>query len=308
MQKITTLALVPQGSLHRYWKSLHAGALKSVHDLHAEGYSLRLEMKAPVREDDRVEQSSIFENFVRRGVQGLVLAPFDSDGLVGPVDNAAHLGIPTVIVDSSLNTRNLVSFIATDNKRAGMLAANRMAELLSGAGKVLVLRYQKGSASTEEREKGFVQQLRSSSPAVEIILSEEFAGATRDTARATSQNLLNRLGKDLRGVFTPNESSTAGMLMALQAAGLSGKLVVVGFDASDVYLDSLRTGRLQGLAVQNPFRMGELAVTTLVDHLQGKSVPKYIDTGVTVVTPENFDAPAIQALVNPSSLQVSIRG
>jgi ribose transport system substrate-binding protein len=204
-----------------------------------------------------------------------------------------------VVVDSALETPHIVSFIATDNKRGGALAADRLGELLGGSGTVLLLRYQEGSASTEEREKGFAQRLRQAFPNIKIILSAEFAGATRDSAKRAAGSLLSQYGDDLRGVFTPNESSTAGMLMALSAVQKAGRIILVGFDSSDVYVDSLRHKQLHGLVVQDPFRMGELGVKTLVDHLTGKSVPKRVDTGATMVTLENMDRPEIQKLLRP---------
>ena len=156
------------------------------------------------------------------------------------------------------------------------------------------------SASTEEREEGFIERLRRNYPGITTISSDEYAGVTRDTAKRASEGLLARYSKDLQGIFTPNESSTAGMLMALQAMQLAGKVALVGFDASDLYLDSMRYKQIQGLVVQDPFRMGELGVKTLVDHLQGGAVPKRIDTGATMVTPENMDRPEMQQLLRPA--------
>jgi ribose transport system substrate-binding protein len=294
-----SLAIIPQGSLQRYWKAIHAGALKAEADLAQSGVSVHIAWKAPVREDDRNEQARIVEGFIKQGVQGIVLAPFDSRTMVGPVEAAAHAGIPTVVVDSALETPHIVSFIATDNKRGGALAADRLGELLGGSGTVLLLRYQEGSASTEEREKGFAQRLRQAFPNIKIIMPTEFAGATRDSAKRAAASLLSQYGDDLRGVFTPNESSTAGMLMALSAVQKAGRIILVGFDSSDVYVDSLRHKQLHGLVVQDPFRMGELGVKTLVDHLTGKSVPKRVDTGATMVTLENMDRPEIQKLLRP---------
>ena len=293
------IAVIPQGSLQRYWKAIHSGALKAETDLAQRGVSIRISHKAPVREDDREEQAKIVEGFVRQKVDGIVLAPFDSRTLVKRVEEAARNGIPTVVVDSGLQSPSIVSFIATDNSKAGFLAADRIGQLLDGPGNVLMLRYQEGSASTEERERGFAQRLRIAHPNLRLIVSDEYASTTRDSAKKAAQNMLIRYGNDLRGIFTPNESTTAGMLMALTAVQKAGRITLVGFDSSDVYLDSMRSGQIHGLVVQDPFRMGELAVKTMVDHLTGKSVPKRIDTGAAMVTPENIDLPNIQSLLRP---------
>src|SRR6185312_2825817 len=158
-------------------------------------------------------------------------------------------------------------------------AADRMGELLGGKGKVLMLRYQEGSASTQQREAGFVNELKAKYPGIELISSEQYAGPTRDTAKRASENLLNRYGNDIQGVFTPNESSTAGMLLALQDINKAGKVSFVGFDTSQVFIDAMRAGQLHGIVVQNPFNMGYLGVRTMVDQLSGKAVEKKIDTG-----------------------------
>ncbi|MEJ7708618.1 MAG: substrate-binding domain-containing protein [Pyrinomonadaceae bacterium] len=125
-----------------------------------------------------------------------------------------------------------------------------MGELLKGRGKVLMLRYQEGSAATEERERGFLEELKSKYPDVELVSSDQYAGATRDTAKRSSENLLNQYGDELQGIFTPNESSTAGMLLALQDIKKAGKIVFVGFDKNATLIDAMREGQLQGLVVQ----------------------------------------------------------
>src|SRR5690606_3705009 len=172
-------------------------------------------------------------------------------------------------------------------------------EILGGEGDVLMLRYQEGSASTREREEGFLEQLQTEHPNIRVVSSDQHAGATRETAKSASENLLNRYGAEVQGVFTPNESSTVGMLLALQDIGRAGNISFVGFDATEMLVTALRNGELQGLVVQNPMRIGYLGVRTMVDHLQGKSVDKVVDTGVAVITPETLDAPEVQNLLDP---------
>ncbi|PYX91244.1 MAG: sugar ABC transporter substrate-binding protein [Acidobacteria bacterium] len=298
-EKSLTIAVIPQGSTHEYWKSIHAGAMKAVQDLSQTGTHVNIIWKGPLREDDREQQTQVVEGFISQGVQGIVLAPFDSHALVRPVEEAAQAGIPTVVVDSGLESQKVVSFISTDNKKGGALAADRMGELLHGKGKVLLLRYQEGSASTEAREQGFVEQIKKGYPGIELISSNQYAGPTRDTAKRASENLLTRYAEQVQGIFTPNESSTAGMLLALQDIQKAGKVVFVGFDSSETFIEAMRNKQLQGIVVQDPFRMGELGVKTIVDHLQGKSVDKRVDTGATMVTPENMDTPEAQRVLRP---------
>lgn len=297
--KTLTIAVIPQGSTHEYWKSIHAGAMKAVQDLADTGVHVNIIWKGPLREDDREQQTQVVEGFISQGVQGIVLAPFDSHALVRPVEEAAQAGIPTVIVDSGLESRQVVSFISTDNKKGGALAADRMGELLHGKGKVLLLRYQEGSASTEAREQGFVEQIKQAYPGIQLISSNQYAGPTRDTAKRASENLLTRYAEQVQGIFTPNESSTAGMLLALQDIQKAGKVVFIGFDSSDTFVEAMRNKQLQGVVVQDPFRMGELGVKMMVDHLQGKPIANRVDTGATMVTPENMNTAESQRLLHP---------
>ncbi|HEY6305994.1 MAG TPA: substrate-binding domain-containing protein [Candidatus Angelobacter sp.] len=297
--KSYTLAVIPQGSTHEYWKSIHAGAQKAAEDLAAQGTHVNIIWKGPLREDDREQQSQVVEGFISQNVNGIVLAPFDRQALVRPVEEAAAAGIPTVIVDSALDTPKIISFVATDNFQGGGLAADQMGKLLHGKGHVLLLRYQEGVASTHAREEGFVEKLKSAYPGIELISSNQFAGPTRETARQASENLLTRYAGQIQGVFTPNESSTAGMLLALQDMNQAGRIAFIGFDVSETFLTAMRNRQLQGIVVQNPFRMGELGVKTMIDHLQGRPVAARIDTGVMLVTPDNLETPEAQQLLHP---------
>lgn len=298
-EKKYRIAVIPKGTTHDFWKSIHAGSIKAAQELSAAGTPVEVIWNGPLREDDREQQVALVEGFISQNVNGIVLAPLDDRALVRPVEEAARVGIPTVVIDSGLQTENIVSFVATDNLKGGMLAADRMGELLGGKGKVLMLRYQEGSASTQQREEGFVKELKAKYPGIELISSEQYAGPTRDTAKRASENLLNRYGNDIQGVFTPNESSTAGMLLALQDIDKAGKLTFVGFDTSQTFIDAMRNKQLHGIVVQNPFNMGYLGVKTMVNHLLGQPVEKRVDTGVLMITPDNLDASETQEVLHP---------
>ena len=298
-KKKLTIAVIPKGTTHEFWKSIHAGSNKAASELSAQGNEVEVIWKGPLREDDREQQIQVVEGFTSQGVDGIVLAPLDNRALVRPVEDAKRAGVPTVIIDSALESDAIVSFVATDNRKGGVLAADRLGQLLNGKGKVLVLRYAEGSASTTDREEGFLGEIKQKFPGIELVSTDQYAGATRDTAKRASENLLNRFGDEVQGIFTPNESATAGMLLALQDIGKAGQVTFVGFDASQVFIDAINANQLHGIVVQNPFNMGYLGVRSIVDHLQGKPVEKRIDTGVTMVTRDNLGAPEIQTLLHP---------
>jgi len=297
--KTYTLAVIPKGTTHEFWKSIHAGAIQAAQEFDAAGDSVHIIWKGPLREDDREQQVQVVEGFTSQGVSGIVLAPLDNRALVRPVEEAKNAGVPTVIMDSGLESDQIVSFVATDNYKGGELCAERMGTLLGGKGNVLMMRYQEGSASTEQRERGFLDKMKSAYPGIKIVSSDQYGGATRETAKRTSENLLNRYAADLDGIFTVNESNTVGMLLALQDISKAGKIKFVGFDASQPLLDAMKAHQLDGVAAQNPMKMGYLGVKTMMDHLKGKPVDKRIDTGVVMVTPENMDTPEMKDLTHP---------
>jgi ribose transport system substrate-binding protein len=209
-------------------------------------------------------------------------------------------GIPVVIIDSALNSPLPVSTVSTDNYKGGVLGARRLAEVLGGKGRVILIRVLAGSMSTEQREAGFLETMRKEFPGIVVLSSDQHAGPTRDTAYRTSQNLLNRFGREVDGIFAPNESSATGMLLALRDAGLAGgRVKYIGFDSGTQILPALKAGDMQGIVVQNPMKMGYLGVKTLVAQLRRQPVEREIDTGCELVTPENMDNPAVADLLRP---------
>jgi ribose transport system substrate-binding protein len=293
------IAVIPKGTTHEYWKSINAGAVKAQRELHASGTEVTILWKGPLLEDDREQQIQVVENFVGRNVSAIVLAPLDSRALVAPVEEAVAAGIPVVIIDSRLNSPKPSSTVSTDNRKGGQIGARRLGTLLGGKGRVVLLRYEVGSDSTEQREAGFLEVMKGDFPGITLISSDQYGGATRETAYRAAQNLLNRFGEQTDGIFAPNESTASGMLLALRETGLAGKVRFVGFDANEQLVTALRQGDIQGLVVQDPLKMGYLGVTTAVSVLRHEPVPAAIDTGVGLVTRENMDDPDISALIHP---------
>jgi len=293
------IAVIPKGTTHEYWKSIHAGALKAQRELVAAGTAVHIIWKGPLREDDRDQQIQVVENFIGSHVAAIVIAPLDNRALVAPVEEAADAHIPVVVIDSSLKTDKIASYVATDNRQGGRLAGKCLGDLLGGKGNVILLRYAVGSASTEAREEGFLEAMKAF-PGITLISADQHAGATRDTAKTVSENLLNRFGAQTQGIFACNESAAAGMLLALRDAGLAGgKIKFVGFDSGETLNDGLAKGDVQGLVVQDPFKMGYLGVMTAAKVLKGEKVSATIDTGVGLVTPENMKDADKAALLHP---------
>ena len=293
-----TVAVIPKGTIHEFWKTVHAGAEMAGREM-----GVDILWKGSLKEDDREAQISVVENIITRQVDGIVLAPLDDAALRRPVDEAMRCEIPVVIFDSGLQGENYVSYVATDNFKAGQLAGEYMGELLAGKGKVVVLRYAEGSDSTTKREDGFLDGIKAFE-GVEIVSSNQYAGVTTASALKATENILSRFsradgGLEIDGIFCATEPTTLGILRALQDSGSAGKMKFVGFDSSEKMIAALRAGELDGFVVQNPMRIGYLGVKTLVEHLRGGDVARRIDTGSTLITEGNLDQPGIRDLLNP---------
>jgi ribose transport system substrate-binding protein len=290
------IAMIPKGTTHEFWKSVHAGGVKAARELDVE-----LIWKGPLKEDDLKSQVDLVDTFVAQRVAAVLLAPLNDKALVAPVNRAGSGKIPVIIFDSALSGGSFVSFVATDNRAAGRLGGEHLAKILDGKGKVVVLRYQEGSASTHEREEGALEALKKN-PGIEIASDNQYGGATTESAFSASESILlakKAAQNGVTGIFTPNESTTFGMLLALEKAKLVGKIRFVGFDASDKLVEAVRAGSIDGLVLQDPFQMGYLSVRAAVDHIRGKTVATRTDTGAKLVHRENLAQPEIQALIKP---------
>ena len=297
------IAVIPKGTTHVFWKSVHAGAIKAESEL--EQLGVEVIWKGPLKEDDRESQIRVVEDFITRGVSGIVLAPLDDVALRMVVKDAVNKGIEVVIIDSGLKSEDYISFVATDNYLGGRKGGEHLAGILGGKGKVIMLRYHEGSASTKNREQGFLDVLKEKYPQIEVVSSNQYGGATTESAYTASENLLAPLrtgdgGLTIDGIFCPNESTTFAMLRALQDSGLAGKVKYVGFDSSERLVQGLVKGEIHGLVLQDPLNMGYLGVKTIVAYLEGEKVDKRIDTGSVVATAENMDDTAIKNLLEPN--------
>jgi ribose transport system substrate-binding protein len=208
--------VIPKGTTHEFWKTLHAGTLDAARALG----NVEVIWQGPQKEDDRVQQIQLVQNAVAAGVDGIVLAPLDSRALVEPVEAAVDKKIPVLIFDSALETKKMISYVATNNYHGGVLAAQRLGSLLKGRGKVILLRYAVGSESTEQREKGFTDTLSKEFPGITLLSDTEYAGPTADSAQQKAQSIVTRYRGQFDGIFCPNESSATGMLRALDGAGM----------------------------------------------------------------------------------------
>lgn len=283
------IAVIPKGVSHFFWLSVKAGADAAGRDL-----NVTIDWQGPASETDYARQLSIVEDALSRRVDGIVLAPSHGETMVPIVERALKSGIPVTIFDSGINSQNYVSYVATDNFQGGVVAAERMAKILNGKGKVAILGVKKGSVSTDEREDGFRQTIEKKYPDIKIV--QHLYGEANMALSADRATDILTANPDLNGIFASNESSIVGAVRAVRQKNLAGKITLVGFDATANLIEEVKAGAIDSLVLQDPFKMGYEGVKTIVDTLNKKPVVKRIDTGVKLLTRENLETPEIQAL------------
>ncbi len=286
------IGVVPKGTNHIFWQTVRAGALAA-----ADEFDFEILWNAPQIETDSSRQIAIVENLINRKVDGIVLASVDEEALVGVVERAAEHGIPVSIFDSALNSDRIISFIATDNYSSGVMAAERMGKILDGRGKVGVIGFMPGSASTMKRESGFVDTIEQQFPGIEVV-GVKYTMADRAKALAEAENLMTA-HPDLAGLFADNESSTDGTVRAVKQRGMAGKVQIVGYDASPELIEELKAGTIDSIVVQNPFKMGYESTKAIGLHLRGEQPVREMDSGAHLILRENLEQPAIQELLFP---------
>lgn len=284
------VAVIPKATTHIFWESVRMGAEEAARQMGVE-----MEWTGPERESDREKQIQIIEDSIVGQVSGIVLAPNDSKALVPVVERVSSEGIPCAIIDSAIETDEYVCFAATDNYKGGVIAARRMGKILAEKGRVIVIKYLPGSASTTKRENGFLDTIKKEFPEIELV-EEKYGMDTVETALQATEDLLTKYS-EIDGLFACNASTAVGALQALAGQGRLDEIEMIGFDAEEALLDALKSGRIDSLVVQNPYQMGYEGLKAVVKVIRGQEVPKRIDTGVKLVTRENLETPEIKELL-----------
>lgn len=315
------IVVIPKGLTHEFWQSIHRGAQRAADDLGEEGLRVRIIWDGPLREQDALEQIRIVDRRVCLGVDGIVLAPQHSRTMTAPVERARAEGVPVLIIDSGLADESLiVKYVATDNYHGGEMAAKHLLDVLKAEGitepKLILLRYAVGSESTEQREQGFLdfaeQYAAEQNMRIEWLSTNQYAGATRDSASRQAAPLISQFGQQVDGIFAPNESSASGVLDVLRSQGLNlaaegngHKVHLMGFDSSQPLLGAVQEGDVDGLILQDPYQMGYLGVWCLIQHLEGRDVrqSQHLSTGEHLITGDNVNDISTLELFRPEYQQ-----
>jgi len=290
--KQTVIGVAPKGVNSIFWQLVQAGALAA-----GRQYDVEILWNGPPQETEYARQIQIIESMINQRVAGIAISPSDQTALVGVIERAAAVGIPVTVFDSGIDTDNYVSFVATDNHAAGVLAAETVNELLGGEGKIALVKHVPGSDSTSRREIGFEAALKEKFTGLQIV-SQQYCMSDRARAMTVAEDMMTA-HPELNAIFCSSEAATVGAAQAVRARGMAGKIKLVGFDASPSLQKNLREGVIDALIVQDPFNMGFLGVETLVKKLAGETPPKHIDSPSRVVRAGDLDTAEVQRLLSP---------
>jgi ribose transport system substrate-binding protein len=286
------IGVIPKETQSVYWEGVRQGALKAGAE---ENYEIL--WNGPEIETDCERQIQIVEDMIAQKVDGIVLAPSNRKALVPAVEKTSARNIPCVIVDSGVETDKYLSYMATDNYKGGVLAAQRLGEVLAGKGKIIVVAWTPNSASTDARLQGFRETLAKEFPGMTIVDSQFPNPTTMDKARDVTQDMLTR-NNGADGIFACNATTAGGALTALRGFQPGEKKIkMVGFDAWPMVVDGLDKGDLDSLILQNPYKMGYEGVKAIIRHLKGEKVDKQVDTGVELITRDRLSDPKIKELL-----------
>jgi ribose transport system substrate-binding protein len=284
------IVFVPKGRAHVFWQSVHAGAIAAMRE--NPGYEIV--WNGPASETDFDGQIQIVESAINQQVDAICLAPIDKKVLAAEVDRAASRNIPVIIFDSPVDSDKFTAQVATDNYAGGVMGAARMGRILAGKGRIAEVAVQPGSASTMAREQGFEEALAKDFPGIKIV-DKQYGMADFGQSLKVAENMLTA-APDMNGMFASNESSAVGAVRALKD---KKGVKLVGFDSSPQLIEALKSGVVDSLIVQDPFRMGYESMVAAVTKLKGGSPERIQNIAPALVTRENMNAPEIQKKINP---------
>jgi ribose transport system substrate-binding protein len=281
------IAVIVKTANSDFWQNVKKGAENAASGM--KGYTATFQGAAS--DTDLAGQVALVENAVNRKVAGIVLAPSDPDALIPAIKKAWEAKIPVILIDSAAadsGKQYYQSFLATDNKKAGELCAQALIDKIGTTGKVAIMSYTAGSGSEIGRVGGFRKYLETHSKLQ--IVGPFYSNSQMGTALNQTTDVL-AANADLKGIFGANEPTAIGMGRALVQSGKAGKVTAIGFDGNGDLQGFVKDGTIEAIAVQSAYQMGNLGVKTAVEVSQGKTVPKFLDTGVVMVTKKNIDTP-----------------
>jgi ribose transport system substrate-binding protein len=286
------IGVVPKATSHLFFVAVRAGVFQAAQDAGVE-----VLWNGPNDETDHTRQIQIVDAMVTQRVDALAISATDERALSRSVERAIQSGIPVTVFDSGVNVEGYVSFVATDNYGAGVMAARLLAQILGNQGKIGMVMHKPGGTSTMLRERAFEETTAKEFAALKIA-ARQYGMADRAKARAAAENILTA-HPDLGGLFASSEASSLGAIQAIASRGLAGKVKLITFDTSESHVEALRNGTIDVMLVQDAFRIGYEAVKSLADKLQGRTPVSRLDLPARAIRKDDLEKPDVQAIVSP---------
>ena len=274
-----------------YSKNIRMGA-----EVAAKEFNVKVDFTSSKDETDIDGQVALVNAAIERKADALILAPNDYNGLANVAEKAISKKIPVLVIDSKLDNNKISSYITTNNVKAGEMVGEKLVSLSGANSKVAIINFVKGSSNNKEREEGLMQ-LISKYPKIQVTYMD-YVSPDSESALVLTKNLV--LGdKKIDTIIALNYISSIGVAEAIDEMGLAGKVNVITFDNTPEEIEFLEKGVIQATVTQSPFGMGYLAVKYAVLNLQGKEIPKYVDTGLVVIDRKNMYLPENQKILFP---------
>jgi ribose transport system substrate-binding protein len=284
------IPVISKGFQHQFWLAVKDGAEKAAKD-----YDVTITFEGPENESMVDKQMDMLQVAIDKNPAAICFAAVDSKAAIPLLEQAKEKGIPIIGFDSGVDSDIPLSTAATDNIAAAALAADKMVELIGGAGQVAIIAHDQTSRTGIDRVKGFTDRVAEKYPNVTIVATQYGGGdqlRSTDLAKAIIQG-----NPELKGFFGANEGSIIGVLNAVQELGMKGKLVVIGYDSGQQQMEAIRSGLEAGAITQDPIGIGYKAVEAAVKAVKGETLPLFIDTGFHWFDSTNIDDPVIAALL-----------
>jgi ribose transport system substrate-binding protein len=271
------IVLVAKALDSEWWQRVKAGAEEAARA----DPEVKLAVLAPEREVNIDQQVAILEDQITRGVSAIAVAPAGVSEIVPVLEKAKAAGIPVIVFDTDVNWAGKLSFVGSDNRHAGQLAGDYIAKLLGGKGKVAVIRGLLGISTHEDRLAGFRGAI-AKTPGIQCVAVQP-ANSERALGMSVMENLLTTY-PDLKAVFATNDQMALGAVEAVAARNLTGKVLIVGVDATSEGVRAVNDGRLAADVAMHPEALGNNAVKAAIAAARHQPVAAKIETGESLVT------------------------
>ena len=281
-----TIAFVPGVMGNAFYVSMECGIRAA-----AAKYGFNITIQGAQQFDPSL-QLPILNAVVAAKPAGLLIAPTDSKAMFAPISEAVSAGIKVALVDTTLDdTSKVITAIATDNTAGGASAADALAKLIGEKGEVMVIAFQAGASTSDQRQRGFEAEIKKF-PNIKYI---GFQISNNDPSKAATEvGSTLAAHPDLAGIFATNDRSAEGAATGLRVADRVGAVKIVGFDAGDTQIRQLKDGLVHALIAQQPYQIGVAGVDAIANALTGKSVDHSLTTGTVTITKDNLQEPEIQ--------------